>query len=124
SGPMHGALKPTGNGTWDYTPFGGFVGYDAFWYETKDAQGRSVIRKVTIKVGNPITAEPPVGDGLQIRQDTVSLNERLHTVEFPISMPFSAQTCETYRLTVRQLARDCDGNCYTHYFCADIRPGK
>lgn len=134
SGPNHGTLAPVGpapidttaygSGNFIYTPDSMFVGYDSFDYEIKDNQGRIVIATVTITVGTPPGVPVPVHSKPFIDRSQVHINQRLHTVDFPLTMPSNARPCDSWRLLVKAKAQDCNRNVYTHFSCYDIIPGK
>lgn len=122
TGPYNGVVVIV-NGIATYTPHQAFVGFDHFWYEMRDAQGRSIRRSVVIKVGAAVGAAPrewtatmPVIDVSKIKTDMTG-----QMVSFPIFMPYTCQGCETYRLTIKQPATDCDRNIFHHFSCFDIR---
>ena len=125
-GPLRGTLAQTGSpgdATFDYQPNGGVTGYDYFSYRMTDAQGRSVIRSVSISIGSH--SEQPNRGRMSllpfIDPAKVSVNQHDQTVSFPLTMPLSCRPCDEYRLTIRQPARDCDRNEYVHLSCFDIR---
>lgn len=124
SGPTNGTviLLPDGH-TFRYTPNNNFQGFDGFWLVTTDAQGRTVITPVVITVNVGIfpvpfrlTVTEPYIDRTKVRTD-----QRSQTISFPIFMPYTCRDCDTFRLTIRQPASDCDRNIYTHFMCFDIR---
>lgn len=126
-GPRYGTLVQTGLAgapTFDYTPNGGFTGYDYFSYKMEDAQGRSIIRHVRISVGSHLAKANagrmslvPFIDTAAIQTSTV-----MQEVRFPLLMPISVRSCERFKLTIRQPAKDCAGNLYQHLICFDIIP--
>lgn len=131
SGPYHGTLtaSPKNGEGWEYTPNQGYVGYDQFWVQIVDAQGRKIIRPVNINVGAAQDI-PPFGwgekaaMGVQINRSKVRVNQQQQTVSIPIYLPQSndAQTvdgCRRYRITVKAYANDCD-NEFTHITCLDV----
>lgn len=125
SGPKNGTLSQTGTSgaaTFTYTPNGGFTGYDYFSYEMEDAQGRSVTRTVRISVGQHTARRDPARMALEPFIDATQIQTLSHTqeVKFPITMPVGVRDCERFRLTIRQPAKDCDGNLYYHMSCFDI----
>jgi hypothetical protein len=135
SGPYNGSLTATPeNGTsWVYKPNPGFVGYDQFWVEITDGQGRKIIRPININVGAATGNPPPYwGEnrsmGVQIDRSRARYNRAMQTIDLPIYMPPSndAETidaCRKYRITVKAYAQDCD-NQYSHLTCIDVRSGK
>ena len=126
-GPFHGTIVQVGipgSPQFLYTPNGGWTGYDYFAYEMTDAQGRNIIRTVKISVGSHFS-QPNLGfmSSLPfINQQSGTVDQRQQLVRFSITMPVSVRKCESFRLTIRQPARDCDGNCFFHQMCFDIIP--
>lgn len=125
SGPLYGSVEQTGASggpTFRYTPNSQFQGYDYFDYEMEDAQGRKTMQTVRIAVGNPATRADPARLAAvpYVDRGAVKVDDRMQTVSFPISMPTAVEDCQSFRLTVRQPAKDCDGNLYYHLSCFDI----
>lgn len=125
AGPMNGTIvqAPAGADVMTYTPAGGFTGYDYFSYRMTDAQGRSIVRNVRISVGSHNNL-PDVGrmsevPFVDLRKSKV--NQAMHTLTFPVTMPYSCRPCDTYRLTVRQTAMDCERNTLFNDVCFDLR---
>lgn len=123
NGPEHGSIVRTAEGIYDYTPATGYVGWDHVWFVTTDAQGRSVVSSVVIKVGDALGAAPAQWTALKpyIDRSRVMINAPMHTVSFPIFMTPACRACDSYRLTIRQPAQDCDRNTYVHLSCFEIR---
>ena len=128
SGPRKGVLslqpgETAGSALYTYTPNNGFEGYDSFSYTTVDAQGREVIRHVSIKVGALNAFQDPTVMSLTpyVDQSKIVTDQRSQMVRFPIYMPTSVLDCEVHRLTIKQPAQDCDRNTFTHTSCYDIR---
>lgn len=134
SGPYHGALiaSPLDGDEWIYSPSAGYVGYDQFWVEITDAQGRTIIRAVNINVGGA-TGVPPKGwgpsasMGLQIDRSKIRVNRSTQTVAFPLYLPPSNSCdtidgCKRYRVTTKAYAQDCDTT-FTQISCIDVRCG-
>jgi hypothetical protein len=127
SGPKYGTIVQTGTAgdpTFTYTPNGGYTGYDYFSYEMEDAQGRSVIRHVRVSVGTHLDRREPARMALEPFVDSTKIQTltQVQEVRFPISMPTNVKECERFRMTVKQPAKDCDGNLYHHLMCFDIIP--
>lgn len=126
SGPENGSVTIDKNtGAWTYTPNAAFVGWDAFWYEVTDAQGRTIVRSVAIKVGTTQAAagaEPAEYKRTApwIAHTSIDTNTMLHTVRFALHMAQTCQPCDTYKLSLRQKARDCNGNVFDHFMCFNI----
>lgn len=125
-GPDHGAVAPDGAtpGAFTYTPNTGFQGFDYFDYIMEDAQGRSVRKTVRVSVGQH--ADRPDGSRTAtvpyIDRAAIKVDDKLMQVSFPITMPASVEDCQTFRLTLKQPAKDCEGNLYHHLACFDISP--
>lgn len=130
SGPYHGALTAMpASGEWEYTPDANFTGYDQFWVEIIDGQGRKIIRPVNINVGDA-EGNPPVGwgaakaMGLQIDRSKMRINSGLQTVSFPMYMPpannaDTIDACRRYKAILKAYARDCE-NEFTHVTCIEV----
>lgn len=135
SGPHMGMItaSPKSGIGWKYKPNTGVIGYDQFWVQIKDAQGRVIVRPININVG-AATDIPPAGwgaaasMGLQIDRSKIRVNEQRQTVSFPIYFPPSNDAatidgCRRYRVTVKAFARDCD-NEYSHLTCLDVTSAR
>lgn len=135
SGPYHGALTAMAldGAAWEYEPNQGFTGYDQFWVEITDAQGRKLIRPINIEVG-AAQGVPPFGwgpaavIGLRIDQSTVKLDQRQQTLSFAVSLPPSngcetIDGCKRYRASIKAFARDCD-RLFSHITCIDFHCAK
>lgn len=133
AGPYYGSLTTPLNGTeWVYTPESGFKGYDQFWVEITDAQGRKLIRPVNINVGAADTIPPKswgqnAAIGVQIDRSKVKINSQMQTVSFPLYLPPSNDCetidgCKRYRVTIKAYGADCE-NTYSHITCMDVRCG-
>lgn len=125
SGPSYGSLVADEDldGNFTYVPQRGFVGYDQFYVDMKDAQGRNYIQKVVIAVGAPVAPYNDAGKGLIVDRTKIVVNPRMHTIEFPISLLPDARACETYTMNIKQSARDCS-DLYSHLSCYTINVGK
>ncbi len=126
SGPFHGGVvdtSPVGDGNFQYTPNPGFIGYDEFWVQTIDAQGRKVASAVVVAIGAPTSPAPPAFSGLYIDRTKIQVDTRFQTVTFPVALFPDARECERFRINIRQNARDCD-NTYSHLMCIDVYVGK
>jgi hypothetical protein len=127
AGPKNGILTYAGLIA-TYTPNAGFTGYDYFWYELTDTAGRKIIRSVIIEVtavgiNNGSAPKEWSALGPYLGVSKVVINESLHTISFPIYMSHACSACESYKLTIKQPARDCNGNIYEHFMCFEIRCG-
>lgn len=124
-GVQHGTLQQVtpGGPTFTYTPNAGWTGYDYFTYVMTDAQGRDVTRTVRISVGQHHAVADVARMSLVPFVDIskAKINPHLHTLQFAVTMPVSCRPCDTYRLTIKQAARDCERNVYHHLMCFDLR---
>lgn len=132
-GPVNGTVEITfaGDGSWTYTPRPGFRGWDWFWIKSTDAVGRSAIGRVLINVASQAGAPPWYLSGgdvnafePKVNAGAIEYNQRMQRTSFQLWMPPSCQPCETWRLTVQQPAKDCDGNVYTNEMCFDVSCGN
>lgn len=124
NGPFNGnAVIDQNTGELTYTPNTSFIGWDVIWYEMTDQYGRTVTRSVLVNVGNVSSGPEPRWTMLTpyIDRTCVKVDYKLQTVRFPIYMPPSCRGCEIFRLTVRQMAQDCEPCTYIHLSCFDIR---
>lgn len=127
-GPTNGSIAQTGTAagpTFTYTPNGGYTGYDYFTYEMTDGQGRTVVRTVEISVGQHFAKRDRarMATGPFVDMTKINVDRRMQIVKFPIYMPLSVRDCQTFRMTLKQPAKDCDQNTYHHFACFDIRSG-
>jgi hypothetical protein len=132
SGPLHGTLTTPITGTaWTYTPQAGFNGYDQFWARITDAQGRSIVRPINLRVG-AVAGNPPFGwglaaafTGLLIDRQHLQIDARLHRISFPIMLQPSGACdtidgCRRYRITIKAFASDCERT-LSRIDCFDVR---
>lgn len=124
SGPSRGSITQAAPGSelFTYTPANGFTGYDYFSYKMTDAQGRSIVRSVQVSVGTHNQMPEPGRMSLvpYIDLSRSKVNQQMYTLQFPIKMPISCRPCDSWRVTVQQAARDCEGNVYHHRICFDL----
>ncbi len=52
TGPSHGSVAVNANGTFSYTPTGGYSGTDSFTYSVSDGHGGTATATATITIGN------------------------------------------------------------------------
>lgn len=125
TGPRHGTLAQAG-GIFTYTPQGGYLGYDSFYYKAVDISGRSVTRQVIIQVLAPaqVAANPGFAPPVNIPRNRILIDVIGHSISFPVEITPAARECDIYRITVRQPALDCDGNCFYHVSCYDLSISK
>lgn len=127
NGPNYGTVTQTGlaNGpTFMYEPAASYTGYDYFSYETMDAQGRKIQRTVQISVGNHFDQPEPWRLAMEpfIDVSKIVTDQRYQTVTIPIHMPLAVLDCESFRLTIKQPARDCNRTVFHHIACFDVIP--
>jgi VCBS repeat-containing protein len=73
SGPSHGTLTLTGNGSFSYTPAADFAGSDSFTYRASDGTLTSNVATVTITVTGANDAPAAAGDAYNTAED-IALN--------------------------------------------------
>lgn len=126
-GPSHGQLSPQApavNGGFIYTPMTGYQGWDSFFVQTTDAQGRKVVSFVNIKVGAPTGFnDDPAFSGLRIQRSQAQMDANTQTVSFVMELSPDARECEFFTINIKQQARDCD-RLFTHLTCIEVRVGK
>lgn len=122
SGPKFGSLTMTTAGAWTYTPNSAYQGFDAFWYETRDAQGRTQVRAVSITVGSPSGSQDPRVFATQpyIDRSKIVTNQRIQTVSFAIYMPLTCRECDSFNMQLKQPAQNCNRDRFDHLSCFDI----
>jgi hypothetical protein len=125
-GVQHGGLDQVSNGVYQYTAAGGYAGYDYFDFETMDAQGRVTTNTVVISVGqhNQKRDNARLSKTPYVDRQSISVDRYTQRVSFPITMPVTVKPCQSFRLSIRQPAKDCDGNTFYHLSCYDITSGK
>lgn len=125
-GPSSGTISFAPNGTFVYTPFPGFSGYDEFFFATKDGINLPVINKVQLTVNppapKPALPAPPVIPVVNVPRRQVNVSSPI--LRFPLEISPAAVVGDVWRMTIRQPAVDCDGNNYYHIACWDITIGK
>lgn len=121
-GPSHGLATISPAGVITYTPNNGYTGRDYFHVKMTDAQGRSVIYPAYVDVGATGAALPreALATTPFIDVSKVSYLQGPQHVQFPIYMPVMCRPCDSYKMTIKQPARDCNGNVYHHFSCYTI----
>ncbi|WP_167736206.1 Ig-like domain-containing protein [Nocardioides sp. 503] len=71
SGPSHGTLTLNADGTFTYTPQGGYDGADSFTYRADDGSDGSNVVTVTLTVTGVNDAPVAVGDAYSVAEDSV-----------------------------------------------------
>ena len=122
SGPLNGQVAQNG-AVFTYTPNAQFQGYDYFDFEMEDAQGRKTKYTVRITVGTPQVGPDAsrMASVPYIDRGAIKVDEKLQLVSFPITMPTTVDDCQSFRLTIKQPAKDCDCNIYQHFACFDVK---
>ena len=123
-GVSFGKLELADDGTFTYTPWVGFTGYDRFYFIVEDGVNNPITGQAVIGVGQPLPTDVQVTPKVRVRPSSVRVNQQVHTVWFAIEIGPDAKPCETYRLTVRMNAIDCDGGCYWNNSCYDLIIGQ
>jgi hypothetical protein len=122
-GPFNGYLKPVtpgvNDGAYTYTPHTGYRGPDRFFVSASDGVNKPEVFEVLLGVGgvlgSTVTPTPVFSVGKP------SVNQKYYTVVLPLAASPAAKTCQSFRLSIRQGAQDCDWNCYYHVDCVDVR---
>lgn len=120
-GPTNGTVTIAQNGSYTYTPAGGFVGYDSFAYSATDGEKITTNRVVvTVNPASPSPALPAPVIAPVVSFPASRINVRSPVVEMALAVQPEARVGDVYRATVRQAAMDCDGNSFWHVSCYDI----
>src|SRR5262245_16745213 len=120
-GPFHGKLSMQPDGNFSYMPEGSYSGPDRFFASATDTSNNKTVFEVLLGVnvaGSTVVPTPPVSVG------PASIDERFYSVSFAVTLSPAARACDTWRLTVRQAALDCDCTCFTRNDCYDIGVAK
>ena len=117
-GPKHGKLQLDPNGPFSYNPAPYFKGEERFYCSASDGINAPFIFEVLIAVGIDAGLMKPK---LDLEVGTPIVDTRLYVVTVPLIASPAAQTCQVFRLTIRQGTLDCDCNCYYHTDCVDVR---
>ena len=121
NGPSNGVVELGANGAFTYTPGALFTGVDRFWFSINGNIGEYVISV------DPTTSElpqPPFTTPVYVPAARRSVDPRTHVLKFVLGVSPAAIPGDVYRLTVRQVAIDCDGNEFVHISCYDISIGS
>lgn len=116
--PQHGKLQLDPNGPFTYNPSVDFKGEERFYVTASDGINAPFIFEVLIAVGIDAGLMKPK---LALEIGTPIVNAHLYIVTVPLIASPAAQTCQVFRLTIRQGALDCECNCYYHTDCVDVR---
>lgn len=115
-GPKYGKLDLNEDGTFSYMPVSNFKGEERFYISASDGHS-SVVFEVMIAVGIDaanVIAAPHISVG------PATVDSRYFTASFPVTMSPAASDCEMWRLTVLQMAIDCNCTCFSRSDCFDI----
>lgn len=121
-GAKHGKLVLQSDGAFTYMPATSYKGPDNFFISASDGVNTRVF-EILIAIGvavDTLVATPNVS----VDPNGVQVDERYHTVSFPIKVSPAARECEVWRLTALQGALDCACVCYMRTDCFDIRIAK
>ena len=91
SGPAHGSLTLNGDGSFRYTPVGGYVGSDSFSYEAQDTENVSNVAEVRINVRDAAPPDPPACERVvafvgQLKADPVTMVKSGHTLRVQVTI--------------------------------------
>lgn len=121
NGPSNGVVTLGANGAFTYKPNPLFTGIDRFWFSINGNIGEFII---SVDPSTGEIPEPPYTPAVYIPAARRSVDPRSHTLRFVLGISPAAISGDVYRLTVRQVAIDCDGNEYVHISCYDISIGS
>lgn len=120
--PEFGEVVINEDGTFTYTANIGHVGYDTFYYFTRNS-AKQVVRQVIVGVA-AADADPLVAKAfdkpLYLMQRSLRVDKDLHMISFALAASPIANIGEIYRMDVKQRALDCACEEYTHISCYDI----
>jgi Big-like domain-containing protein len=117
--PSHGVVAVKSDGTFKYTPQGGYNGPDRFYVSATDEDNKTSTFEVLIGVGTQ-----DAGDMVEtphVVVDSWNVNYQHYIVTVAVRVAPNADQCEVWRLTARQTAIDCNCTCYDRTDCFDIK---
>ncbi|QIW87643.1 putative structural protein [Agrobacterium phage OLIVR4] len=120
--PAKGVATLGANGQFTYTPTPLFTGIDRFWFSINGNVGEFVIA-IDPSAEQPI-AQPPFTPAVSVPVTGRKVNPTAYTMNFVLKVSPAAKSGDVYRLTVRQVAIDCDGSEFVHISCYDISIGS
>lgn len=120
--PAGGIVELGANGAFTYTPTPLFTGIDRFWFSINGNIGEFVIA-VDPSAEQPIP-QPPFTPAVYVPVKGRGVNSQANTLRFMLNVSPAAKPGDVYRLNIRQVAIDCDGNKYVHVSCYDISIGS
>lgn len=120
-GPHKGAVAVSPDGTFVYTPNGGYNGPDRFYVTATDESGKTTTFEVLIGVGSTSSANMNETPHVSVDLASVNVDYQYYTASFGVSVAPTADLCEVWRLTVGMNAIDCECGCYSRSDCYDIR---
>jgi len=115
--PKHGKIVLDPAGPFTYTPAQLWTGEERFYASASDGKHEPFIFEVMIAVeidAGTMVPTPHISIGPAV------VDQRLYTVYFPVTMSPAAQPCEMWRLSVLQMALDCNCICFSRTDCFDI----
>jgi VCBS repeat-containing protein len=121
-GPKHGVVSINTDGTFTYTPQGGYNGPDRFYITATDETDKTSTFEVLIGVGSYDSEDMVETPHVSVESWTV--NYQHYFVNVAIKVAPNADQCEVWRLTSKMNAIDCDCVCYDKIDCFDIRMSK
>lgn len=120
--PRGGIVELGENGAFTYTPSPLFTGIDRFWFSINGNIGEFVI-SVDPSAQQQIP-EPPFTPAVYVPAKGRAVDPRAYTLRFMLNVSPAAKPGDIYRMTIRQVAIDCNGNKYVHVSCYDISIGS
>lgn len=125
-GPNHGVLTLDADGSFNYAPTVGFVGYDEFYFTVSDGVNKPVMERAVLIVSEPNPAPalptPPARPRLFIDPQRIRVSSPF--LEFALTVDPATPVGSTWRMTVRQAVLDCDGYAFHRVTCFDVIVGK
>jgi len=118
-GPSRGVVTVNTDGTFTYTPQGGYNGPDRFYVKATEPTDESSIFEVLLGVGS--TDSVNMTETPHVSVESWSVNYQLYLVTVAVKVAPNADKCEVWRLNAKMRAIDCNCVCYDHIDCFDIR---
>jgi len=121
-GPKYGVVEINSDGTFTYTPQGGYNGPDRFYVSATDPTDKTSTFEVLVGVGSYDSAD--MEETPHVTVEGWNVNYQHYFVSVAVKVAPNADACEVWRLTAQMQAIDCNCVCYTHQDCYDIRMSK
>lgn len=121
-GPRHGVVDIQTDGTFEYTPQGGYQGEDRFYVTVTDDTQKVSIFEVLLGIGT--TDSGDMVETPHVVVEGANVNYQHYYVTVAVRVAPNADICEVWRLTARMTAIDCNCVCYDRTDCFDIRMSK